>query len=70
MRSQSPINIAMILLLSLQLVLLRAKKGFLRFIGYQNFLNDLTMLVSPQILAHVQLGVKLCLKHYLLVLLI
>ena len=41
MRSQSPINIAMTSLLSLQLVLLRAKKGFSRFIGYQNFINDL-----------------------------
>ena len=55
MKSQSPINIAMTLLLSLQLVLLRAEKGFPRFIGYQNFKNDLTKLVSSQTLAHVQL---------------
>ena len=61
MRSQSPIYMAMTLLLSLQLVLLRAqKKGFPRFIGYPNFINDLTKLVSSQTLAHVQL--RICLK--------
>ena len=45
----------MTLLLSLQLALLRAKKGFPRFIGYPNFINDLTKLVSSQTLAHAQL---------------
>ena len=58
MRSQSPINIAMTLLLSLQLVLLRSKKGFPRLIGYPNFINDLTKLVSSQTLAHVQVREK------------
>ena len=39
-------------LVSLQLVLLRAKKG----IGYPNFINELTTeLVSSQTLAHLQL---------------
>ena len=57
MRSQSSINIAVTLKLSLQLVLLRAKKSFPHFIGYQNFINDRTKLVSSQILAHVQLQV-------------
>ena len=36
----------MTLSLSLQFVLLRAKKSFPHFIGYQNFINDLTKLVS------------------------
>ena len=58
----------MTLILSLQLVLLRAKKGFPRFIGYQNFINDLTKLVSSQTPAHVQL--RVCLKYYLFVLLL
>ena len=31
------------------------------FIGYQNFINDLTKLVSSQTLAHVQL--RVCLKY-------
>ena len=44
-----------------ELVLLRAKKSFLHFIGYQNFINDLTKLVSSQTLAHVQL--RVCLKY-------
>ena len=61
MRSQSSINIAVILSLSLKLVLLRAKKNFPHFIGYQNFINDLTKLVSSQTLAHVQL--RVCLKY-------
>ena len=51
MRSQSSINIAVTMKLSLQLVLLRAKKSFPHFIGYQNFQNDLTKLVSSQTLA-------------------
>ena len=55
------INIAVTLKLSLQLVLLRAKKNFRHFIGYQNFINDLTKLVSSQTLAHVQL--RVCLKY-------
>ena len=38
---------------SLQWVLLRAKKSFPHSIGYQNFINDLTKLVSSQTLAHV-----------------
>ena len=54
-------NIAVTLKLSLQLVLLRAKKSFPHFIGYQNFINDLTKLVSSQTLAHVQL--RVCLKY-------
>ena len=41
--------------------LLRAKKNFPHFIGYQNFINDLTKLVSSQTLAHVQL--RVCLKY-------
>ena len=36
----------MTLKLSLQLILLRAKKSFPHLIGYQNFINDLTKLVS------------------------
>ena len=48
MRSQSPINIAITLLLSLKLVLLRAKKGSPRFIGYQNLINDRKKLVASQ----------------------
>ena len=55
----------MTLLLSLQLVLLRAKKGFPRFICYPNLINDLTNLASSQTLAHVQL--RVCLKYSLLV---
>ena len=55
------INIALTLKLSLQLVLLRAKKSFPHFIGCQNFINDLTKLVSSQTLAHVQL--RVCLKY-------
>ena len=51
-----------LLSLSLQLVLLRSKKNFQHFIGYQNFLNDLTKLVSSQTLAHVQL--RVCLKYF------
>ena len=43
--------------LSFQLVLLRPKKGFDRFIGYLNFINDRTKLVSSQALAHVQLRI-------------
>ena len=42
-------------------IILRANKSFPRFIGYQNFINDLTKLVSSQTLAHVQL--RVCLKH-------
>ena len=60
-KSQSSINIAVTLKLSLQLVLLRAKKNFPHFSGYQNFINDLTKLVSSQTLAHVQL--RVCLKY-------
>ena len=48
-------------IVSLQLVLLRAKKGFPRFISYPNFINDLTNLVSSQTLTHVQL--RVCLKY-------
>ena len=62
------LNIAVTLKLSLQLVLLRAKKSFPHFIGYQNFINDLTKLVSSQTLAYVQL--RVCLKYLLLVLLL
>ena len=61
----------MTLKLSLQLVLLRAKKIFLHFIGYQNFINDLTKLVLSQILAHVHCltaiknhWIKYCEKTY------
>ena len=61
-------GIAMTLLLSLQLVLLRANKGFPRFIGYPNFINELTKLVSSQTLAHVQQ--RVCQKYLLLVLLL
>ena len=50
-----------ILSLSLQLVLLRAKKNFPHFIGSQNFINDLTKLVSSQTLAHVQ--IRVCLMY-------
>ena len=59
--SQSSINIAVTLKLSLQLVLLRAKKSFPHFIGYQNFINDLTKLFLSQTLVHVQL--RVCLKY-------
>ena len=59
--TQWSINIAVTLKLSLQLVLLRAKKSFTHFIGYQNFINDLTKLVSSQTLAHIQL--RVCLKY-------
>ena len=37
------------------------EKRFPRFIGYQNFINDLTKLVSSQTLAHVQ--PRVCLKY-------
>ena len=57
MRSQTSINIAVTLKLSLQLVLLRAKKSFPHFLCYLNFINDLTKLISSQTLAHVQLRV-------------
>ena len=59
-KNRSIRNIAMTLILSLQLVLLRAKRGFPHFTSYQNFINDLTKLVSSQTLAHVQL--RVCLK--------
>ena len=44
-----------ILLLSLQWVLKKSKKDFLRYIGYRNFINDLIKHVSLLILVHVRL---------------
>ena len=38
-----------------------SQKNFPHFIGYKNFINDLTKLVSSQTLAHVQL--RVCLKY-------
>ena len=50
-----------LLLLGLQLLQLRAKTGFPRLIGYQNFINDLKKLIISQNLAHLQL--RVCLKY-------
>ena len=36
-----------------------SQESFPHFIGYQNFINDLTKLVSSQTLAHIQLRVCL-----------
>ena len=38
-------------ILGLQLALMRTKKGFPSFIGYPNFINDITKLVSSQTLS-------------------